>query len=237
MIEGVRKRLNLFWNKIRPLTILLVGGFLVFGILRILDYSATNFDPSNEIASFWAIANTAVRVVGVLFILTWVLYLLDRRKKGQLKDKYALTPQSSPKPAHLFTHAFFHGDEDHLWGNTPHLLLFAGISALLVSSAQAFFMATVVILLVEGVGTWLFGPPKGHIGASGLLFGYYAFLLGICWFLAQIWSIIIIVAMLIFFGPMVYNNMVKKGSANTSLLMHRLGFIGGLVAAQVVHQL
>ena len=54
------------------------------------------------------------------------------------------------------------------------------------SGPQRFVEVTVIVAVTSGLGTWLFGSPGTiHIGASGLVFGYLAYLVARGFFAAK----------------------------------------------------
>lgn len=70
---------------------------------------------------------------------------------------------------------FIHGSLEHLVANTLPLLVLGLLVALY--NASRFFAITLAIAGIGGLGVWVFGRPSSHIGASGLLFGYFGYLL------------------------------------------------------------
>ncbi len=237
MKERIKTRVNRFWDRIRPLLILLVGCFLVYGIIQILNYSATNIDSSPETAPLWQALNTAVRIVGIFFILIWGFFTLDHTfAKTNLKQSYGLPSKTTPRVSRFFTHPFVHGNEGHVRGNLPHLLLFVGIATLMVPSAQAFLLITVIMLIVEGIGVWVYGSKGNHIGASGLVLGYYSFIVGYGWLMWSLWLTATAIIIAIVFIKPTYEAL-RNREDQISVAGHWFGFLGGFIAAAVLVQL
>src|SRR3954467_5108200 len=70
---------------------------------------------------------------------------------------------------------FLHAGWGHLIGNTVPFPILGGAIAL--SGLARTAAVTVIVVLVGGLGTWLIGPGNtNHIGASGLVFGFAAYL-------------------------------------------------------------
>ena len=67
-----------------------------------------------------------------------------------------------------------HGSIFHLLMNTIPLMILGGL--MVIHGRVVFLEATLVIILVGGGGLWLIGRPAYHVGASGLIFGYFGFL-------------------------------------------------------------
>ena len=92
-------------------------------------------------------------------------------------------------------------DWDHLIANTIPALILGFLMTL--AGLSRFVFATVIIWLLGGFGTWLIGnigahcPYVGvrcetnHIGASGLIFGWLAFLIVFGFFTRKVWEIVV----------------------------------------------
>jgi membrane associated rhomboid family serine protease len=123
---------------------------------------------------------------------------------------------------------FLHGGLDHLVGNSvPFVVL--GFLTLLRGQA-IFFGATVMIAVVAGVGTWLFGADNSyHIGASGLIFGYFGFLVMAGVFERSLKSILVALAVGFGYGGIIWG--VLPGTPGISWEGHLFGLIGGAISA------
>lgn len=233
-MSGLKK----FWQgSLRPLLILLIGGLFFWALYLLIDYLFTQTELAEYAVWVQARLDTAVIVMGIFFIGIWGLLVLDQVfHKSNLKSNYGLKSQSRLQPSHMVTSVFVHKDEGHVRSNLKYLLLFAGVAALMMPSGQAFLVATCIILLVEGIGTWVFGGKKNHIGSSGLVLGYYTFIVGYGWFVLQVWITAVAFLIAVFFFLPVYATL-KNRNDGISVAGHIFGFLGGLIAAQVVFQL
>lgn len=180
---------------------------------------------------------TAVKIVGGLFATTWGLHLLNRSVlRGALIPKLGYQPTKSSLLG-FFTFPFVHGSDQHLFGNTRLLLLFAGIMGLLVPNIQAFIVATIVLMFIAGIGVLMFGGTKAiQVGASGVVLGYYSFDLAYGFLVAQGWGTAVSALMLLFFGRRVWGILRLRGG-NISHVGHFWGFIGGILAAAALSKL
>jgi len=71
---------------------------------------------------------------------------------------------------------FLHGDFSHLLSNTFPFLILGWI--VLRAEKEDFIAASVTIILLGGIGTWLIGRDNSiHIGASGLVYGYFGYVI------------------------------------------------------------
>jgi membrane associated rhomboid family serine protease len=210
-----------------------VGFYATIWLVRLLE-SATWQNVTAQASlrlPFVSNLKTAVIVVGGLFIVTWSLHLFDKVfYKGRLKKQYGLKPQTGLNFGDLFTSHLVHVNDDHLYGNTRHLLLFAAIAVLIVPDFQAFFLVTAVMMIIQGAGVWLFGQ-KGTVvmGASGMVLAFYSF--DVVYGLAYpSWRNIIAILLLIFRGRLVWLNL-RHLAENTSVAGHLWGFLSGILAA------
>ena len=67
-----------------------------------------------------------------------------------------------------------HGSFAHLLANTFSLLILGGM--VVIRGGAYYLTTTFPIVVLGGLGLWLLGRDAAHIGASGLLFGYFGFL-------------------------------------------------------------
>ena len=67
-----------------------------------------------------------------------------------------------------------HGGFGHLMANTPPLLLMGTLLA--VTTTRALIAINAVIVVLGGALVWLLGNSAIHVGASGLIFGWFGFL-------------------------------------------------------------
>lgn len=221
-------------DRIRPLLILLFGGLLIYGVIRALEYTFANIDLAYQSALIWDSLDTAVNIVGIFFILIWGLFTLDHTfKKSNLKQKYGLASKSKLQVSRFFTSPFVHGNEAHVRNNLPHLLLFVGVATLMVPSAQAFLVATIIILIVEGTGVWAYGSQGKHLGASGLVLGFYTFIVGYGWLMWQFWiTAVALIIAITFLKPAYYT--LKNRNGQISVAGHIFGFLGGFISAYTI---
>jgi membrane associated rhomboid family serine protease len=111
----------------------------------------------------------------LLFGMIWVAHLVNIAIAGALSETFGLTPRRLSGLDGIIGMPFLHADFEHLIANTAPLLW---LGTLIIFFAKGRFMhATIIIWLLSGVLLWLFGRAFNHIGASGLLFGWFGFLI------------------------------------------------------------
>jgi membrane associated rhomboid family serine protease len=175
------------------------------------------------------------RTRGLLFIaamvvLMWALELLDVVGAGF--DSEGIHPRDANGLDGIVFAPFLHAGWGHLIGNTIPFVILGFTIALsgLVRTAAV----TGIVALVAGLGTWLLGPSDtNHIGASGLVFGFAAYLMARGIFTHRALHIGVGVAVLAVYGTTLMFGVVP--TPGVSWQGHLFGAVGGVVAARLLH--
>ena len=182
-------------------------------------------------------------MVGGATILTFValLYLvelIDLLTNHSL-DGNGIRPQTTDGLWGIVFAPVLHANWQHLMANTIPLLVLGFLMTL--AGISRFVWATAIIWILGGFGTWLIGNlgsgcgPTDHIGASGLIFGYLAFLLVFGLFIRKVWDIIIGVVVLFLYGGVLLGAMpVLHQCGGVSWQGHLSGAVAGVVAAYLL---
>ncbi len=121
---------------------------------------------------------------------------------------------------------FLHGNFNHLFFNTIPLFILANF--VLLSGIAAFICISIIIILISGVGVWLFARKGLHVGASGLIMGYFGYLLANAYQQPTLISVILGIVCLYYFGSMLFGLLPTR--EKISWEAHLFGFIGGFAA-------
>lgn len=73
------------------------------------------------------------------------------------------------------TSPILHGHFNHLFFNTFPLFLLANL--IMLKGYSVFFSVTAFIVFGSGIIVWIIGRPAFHLGASGLIMGYWSYLI------------------------------------------------------------
>jgi len=173
----------------------------------------------------------ALIVVGGMAVLMWVLEIIDQVSGGNL-DQYGIKPHEADGlfPG-IVSAPFLHAGFGHLEGNTVPFLLLGGAIAL--SGLRRVVLATVTIALVGGLGVWIFASSgTDHIGASGLVFGYAAYLIGRGFFSRSLLHFGVGVLVIGVYGTTLLFGLAPRDGI--SWQGHLFGAVGGVVAARLL---
>ena len=147
---------------------------------------------------------------------------------GHALDQYGNFPRTVQGLRGIALGPFIHGGIGHVLANTPPLLILGGLSA--YRGRAAFPWASLFIILVGGAGVWAFGRSAFHIGASGLVFGYFGYLVGRGWYDKSIISILVAVAVIVVFGWGMLMGILPTGGI-VSWEGHLCGLVAGVLVA------
>lgn len=182
-------------------------------------------------------------VVGIATILTFLvlLYLvelIDQLLRHSL-DVNGIRPLETDGLWGIIVAPLLHASWAHLMANTVPLLVLGFLMTLV--GLTRFIWATAIVWILGGFGTWLIGDmgsscgPTDHIGASGLIFGWLAFLLVFGVFVCKVWDIIIGLVVLFCYGGILLGAMPVLGQCGGfSWQGHLCGAIAGVVAAYIL---
>lgn len=124
---------------------------------------------------------------------------------------------------------FIHGSVSHATVNTVPFLVLGGLVAL--RGVKAFMSVSVFVILCGGAALWLFGRASYHIGASGLIFGYFGYLVARGWYERSTGAILTALLTLFLYGGLVWG--VLPGRSFISWEGHLFGMLAGVLAARL----
>jgi membrane associated rhomboid family serine protease len=174
----------------------------------------------------------AALLMAVLLAGLWVLEFFDQLS-GERLDNFGIHAQELDGLPEIFTAPFLHAGWDHLISNSvPFFVL--GFLVLLGGMAR-WLMSSLICIVASGLSAWLLTPANTIIvGASGLIFGWLAYLLA-----RGLWSrrpgqVALAVVVLLVYGGLIWG--VFPGNAGVSWQAHLGGAVGGVFAAWLLHR-
>ena len=172
-----------------------------------------------------------VLIFGFVAVI-WVVELVNLFT-GHALNQYGNFPRTVQGLRGIPLGPFIHGSIGHVLANTPPLLILGGLSAL--RGREAFPWASLFIILAGGAGVWAFGRSAFHIGASGLVFGYFGYLVGRGWYDKSIISILVAVAVIVVFGWGMLMGVLPAGGI-VSWEGHLCGLLAGVLVAALTRR-
>ncbi len=169
-------------------------------------------------------------LVALMVTVMWVSESVDAVLGGSL-DPLGIEPRQLDSLPGIVLAPFLHGGFGHLLSNTVPFLVLGALVAL--SGLVRLLAVTAIVVLVGGAGTWLFAPASTlHIGASGVVFGYAAYLVARGLFDRRPVSVLVGVGVALVYGSGLLAGLLPQ--PGISWQGHLFGALGGLLAARVL---
>lgn len=182
---------------------------------------------SDRSSDFSASLGDQLLVLGGLLALMWGVEIVDFFLRGRL-DWFGIIPRTTVGLGGIVFAPFLHGNFRHLIANSVPFIVLGWLVMLRCTSD--FWVVSGVSMLVGGFGAWLFGAPRSvHIGASGVIFGYFGFLLVRAWLEKSVSSILLALIAAGLYGGLIWG--VLPLQRGVSWQAHLFGLIGGGIAA------
>lgn len=173
-----------------------------------------------------------IAFVAILWVVQIVNIFLDYSL-----NQYGLAPRTIEGLRGIPLSPFLHGGFGHLISNTFPLLILGGLVA---ARGQANFVGvTLFIVFVGGLAVWCVGRPWPwdnlqhvvHVGASGLVFGYFGYLVARGWYEHSFLAIIVALLVILVFGTGIFLGLVPT-APYISWEGHLCGLVAGVLIAR-----
>ena len=173
---------------------------------------------------------TRLGVLAAFIGALWLIQLINWASGYGLNRAFGLIPRQLMGIDGILGMPLLHGSFAHLASNTPPLLV---LGALLAATAtRALISVNVIIVLLGGSLVWLFGGSAIHIGASGLVFGWFGFLVARGFVDRSVITLVAAAAVGLIYGSIIWG--MFPGQPGVSWESHLFGALAGAVAACVV---
>lgn len=170
----------------------------------------------------------AFRIVGAFLLLFWAIELADSLIFHHALDRFGIQPRLWVGLRGILFAPFLHGGFEHLAANSIPFAVLGGL--VFIRKEGDFWRATVLAAMIGGLGTWVLGKTGSvHIGASGLVFGYFGFLLAAAWRERSLRSVLVAALVIFLYGGIVYG--LSPLQPYVSWQGHLFGMLGGIEAA------
>ena len=183
----------------------------------------------------WPAWKTGGATIVTFVALLYLIEIIDQLS-GHSLDRNGIRPLETDGLSGILFAPLLHADWRHLLANTVPALVLGFLVTL--AGLSRFVWATAIIWILGGLGTWLIGGlgscdlPTNHIGASGLIFGWLAFLLVFGWLTRHIWQIVTSIVVLFVYGGILLGAVpVLNGCGGVSWQGHLCGAVAGVLAA------
>jgi membrane associated rhomboid family serine protease len=169
----------------------------------------------------------ALIVMGAFLALIWILQVANVADHYQLDQQYGILPRNVGRLGDIFTAPFLHASWAHIEGNSAPLFVL-GVAAAYRGLVR-FLAVSVIVAITSGLAVWLFQSGNSvTIGASGLIFGYFGYVL-VRGIFDRNWLDLLVGVLA---GAAYYSILAVAipGTPGISWLAHLGGLVGGVAA-------
>ena len=150
-------------------------------------------DQNENLNEIGRTLRTQAIILGGFVVFIWFLEAIDWVLGGNL-DQFGILPRQVSGLWGVGAAPLLHVGFAHVAANTIPFLILGWF--VLLRGVKTFMLVTLITMLVSGLGTWLIAPSASiHLGASGLVFGYFGYLLTRGYFErsweAIVWSVVV----------------------------------------------
>jgi membrane associated rhomboid family serine protease len=173
----------------------------------------------------------AVIVMVTFVAMLWVLQVVNWADGYRLDSEFGILPDHLSRLPDVFTAPFLHFSWQHIEGNTVPLFVLGVLAA--YRSIGRFLLVSLIITVTSGLAVWLFQSSNElTVGASGLIFGYFGYVLVRGFFDRSLVDIVVgLVAGVLYWTIL---EVAIPGTPGVSWIGHLGGLAGGVIAAWLV---
>jgi membrane associated rhomboid family serine protease len=166
-------------------------------------------------------------VLAGIVLFMWLIEAINTLDSNRL-DHDGIYARNISRFWGIITSPFIHASFQHLLGNTVPFIFLGAIIAL--HGARRLLLVTGFVIVIGGLGTWLFSSSSGDtIGASGVVFGYATYLLARGFFDRSIWELGVGLIVGVVWGAVLISSLVPH--SGISWQAHLFGGVAGVIVA------
>jgi membrane associated rhomboid family serine protease len=173
---------------------------------------------------------SAFLILGFLAAI-WAIEVLNGFMDHQLLA-WGIMPRTTRGLIGIPLSPVLHGSVSHVLSNTIPFLVLGGLVAL--RGNKALVGVSLFIVAAGGGAVWLLGRTAIHVGASGLVFGYFGYLVANGWYDRRPSSILVAIAVIFLYGGLIFG--VLPSQSFVSWEAHLFGLIAGVLAARLTRR-
>jgi membrane associated rhomboid family serine protease len=172
-------------------------------------------------------------LLGGVLLAVWLLELVDLVVFRSAMDAYGIQPRTIAGLRGIALAPLLHRGFTHLATNSVVFVVFGWV--LLLIGGRNFLIVTVLSVVVSGLGVWLVGAAHTvHVGASGVLFGYFGYVLVRGYVQRSVGAVLLSLVMGSLYGRLLWGVLPLR--AGVSWEGHLFGLVGGALAAYLLRR-
>lgn len=173
------------------------------------------------------VLKSRLTALGLFLVALWIIQAINLVTGYGLNRAFGLIPRQVSGIDGILGMPVLHGSFSHLASNTLPLLFMGALLA--TTTTRALVAVNGIIVLLGGGLVWLFGSSAIHIGSSGLIFGWFGFLIARGLVDRSLVTLGAAVLVGLLYGSIIWG--VLPGQPGISWEAHLFGAIAGATAA------
>ena len=189
--------------------------------------STTSEGPGRSQAeAMIAEAKKALWVMVGLLAVMWLIQIINSLDNYGISKEFGIDAREPSSLPEIFSAPFLHFSWEHLEANSGPLFVFGFLAA--YRGVKKWLAVTVLIVIASGLGVWFIAPSNAvTAGASGLVFGYFGYIIVRGLFDRHPIDIVIGLVMALCFAYQ-FSSLLPTDE-QVSWQGHMFGFVGGIV--------
>ena len=175
---------------------------------------------------------TKLRPILILLALVWLVEAVNFFF-GHGFTAWGILPRSLTGLLAIPLAPFIHASLWHALSNTLPLLVLGGLTLSL--GEKRFWLTTVCIIVLSGLLVWGLARSAYHVGASGLIFGYFGVLVSRALIERSIISVAVAFLVVVLYGGLIWGLLPMQ--SYISFEAHLFGLIAGVAVVWLGHRL
>ena len=159
----------------------------------------------------------------ILLTIIWIVEIVNLIF-GRGLNSWGILPRSFGGLIGIPLAPFLHGSLWHAISNTIPLAILGGL--VLATGPKRYWETTIWVTLFTGILIWVFARSAYHIGASGLVFGYFGILVGRAIIEKSFISVVAGVVTVMLYGGLLWG--ILPSRSYISFESHLFGLIAGI---------
>ncbi|MDI5971165.1 rhomboid family intramembrane serine protease [Streptomyces sp. SL13] len=175
-------------------------------------------------------ARKAFFVMFGFLAVVWVIQIVNWADHYALSQEYGVIGHRPGRLADIFTSPFLHWSWAHIESNSGPLFIFGFLAA--YRGVTRFLGLSALVVVTSGLAVWFFqGGDVDTVGASGLIFGYFGYVVVRGLFDRHLIDTLIGVVMAASFAYLL--TVAIPGTPGVSWLGHLGGLVGGVAGGWI----
>ena len=169
-------------------------------------------------------------ILARLMAVLWGVFIFNKLFLHNALLNLGIRPRRFSGLIGIFATPFLHANFNHLFYNSIPLLVFSDF--ILIHGLHFFIAVTLLITIISGLLTWAFAKPGIHIGASGVITGFWGLLVMDIYQQGSILAILLGGFCLYFFAGIILG--IFPGERGVSWQGHLFGLIAGILTSYLL---